>query len=164
MQDIVRIGVLSDTHMPRTADSLPRQVVEGLRGVDIILHAGDITEESALAALSKIAPIKAVAGNMDSPHLKKSLPKKEVIEMGGCRIGLIHGYGPPFGMVKRIRREFDQVDAIVFGHSHSIMNKTVDGVLFFNPGSPTDNIFAKENAYGIITVKGGRLKGEIIKI
>ena len=65
MQDIIRLGIISDTHMPRAADTLPDKVIKGLEGVDMILHAGDITEENVLEELGRIAPIKAVAGNMD---------------------------------------------------------------------------------------------------
>jgi putative phosphoesterase len=160
----MRLGIISDTHMPGTSESLPEKVIKGLEGVDMILHAGDVTEESVLDQLGRIAPVKAVAGNMDSAHLKDRLPVKDVITAGKFKIGLIHGYGPPFGMMDRIRKEFGKVDAIVFGHSHSAVNKKKNGVLFFNPGSPTDNLFAKVKAFGIITIENDRLTGEIIKI
>ncbi len=158
------IGVLSDTHIPGTADSLPERVAEGLKGVDMILHAGDLTEESVLGELNRIAPTTAVAGNMDSETLKERLPRKKTLEACGIKIGLIHGYGPPFGMAGRIRKEFGDVNVIVFGHSHSAMNARKDGVLFFNPGSSTDNIFARQKAYGILRVKKGAVAGEIIKL
>ena len=160
----MRIGVLSDTHIPLAAGRLPQKVMDGLTGVDLILHAGDIVEYSLIKTLETIARTEAVCGNMDSFGIRKILPDKKIVQAGNFSIGLIHGFGSPFNLTKRIRNQFhERVDAIVFGHSHSQMNKVIDGVLFFNPGSPTDKVFAKSNSYGILTVNDD-IKGEIIKI
>ena len=159
----MRIGVISDTHIPRAADWLPKKVCEDLKNVDLILHAGDITEKEVLERLKAIAPTRAVYGNMDSGEVRDLLPRKDIIDIGRFRIGLIHGFGPPFGMIERIRKEFGKMDAIVFGHTHAPMNEVKSGCLFFNPGSPTEKIFTKENAYGIIEI-GKELKGEIIDL
>lgn len=159
----MKIAVLSDTHIPRTAAWLPKKVCDGIRGVDLILHAGDLTEKSVLERLSRIAPTKAVFGNMDERALRESLPEKLIVDAGPFKIGLMHGFGPPVGLIERIGGEFKDVDAIVFGHSHSPVNEVRDGVLFFNPGSPTDRIFARYNSYGILEIKD-HIKGEIVKL
>lgn len=116
----------------------------------MILHAGDIVDLSVLDDLRKIAPVNAVAGNMDRADTTAVLPAKTVIEAGGYRIGLIHGHGAPAGIIDRIRPEFDDVDCIVFGHTHQSLIKTISGVLFVNPGSPTDQRFAMANTLGIL--------------
>ena len=160
----MKIGVLSDTHIRRVGRSLPAQIYESFKDVDMILHAGDLVEIEALRDLEKIAKTTAVYGNMDDPEVRKLLREKEIIKIGAFTIGLIHGYGSAANIIDRIKNEFkEKVDAIVFGHSHAPVNETRNGILFFNPGSPTDRVFAKCNSFGILTVNGG-IKGEIIRI
>lgn len=160
----MRILVLSDTHIPRAADDLPDAVYREAKRVDLILHAGDFVEMSVLDKLRKICEVKAVRGNMDEAKLREVLKDKEVIDVEGASIALIHGHGPKTNLVETVRREFTNVNAIVFGHSHSPFNEVRDGILFFNPGSSTDTIFASENSYGIIEVKNRAIKGKIIRL
>jgi hypothetical protein len=162
---LMRILVLSDTHIPRMAKEMPKAVYEEAKKCDLILHAGDLTENKLLEKLNKIKRTIAVCGNMDSPDLSASLKKKEVIELKGHKIGLTHGWGAPDGMIERIYGEFkdDGVDCIVFGHSHHALNESFKDVLFLNPGSPTDKVFAKFNSYGIIEISK-KIKAEIVKI
>ena len=63
----------------------------------------------------------------------------------------------------RLKKEFGKVDVIVFGHTHSSQNEIKNGVLFFNPGSVTDKVFAKENSYGILEINSS-IKGRIVKL
>lgn len=160
----MKIMVLSDTHIPRIASDLPDRIYEDIAGVDMILHAGDFVEKELFDKLSALKPIKAVYGNMDPQNLRNRLSAKEVIEVGGMKIGLIHGYGAPRELAEMVRKEFTGVDAIIFGHSHSAMNEMRGGVLLFNPGSPTDKIFASSNSYGLLEINNGRIKGQIIKL
>ena len=90
--------------------------------------------------------------------------QKEVFNVGRVKVGLIHGYGAPANLVETVRGEFKDVDAIIFGHSHSALNIVKDGILFFNPGSPTDKIFAQTNTYGILEVTGKKIEGKIVRI
>ncbi len=160
----MRILVLSDTHIPRTVPDLPIQVYEAIKSADMIFHAGDFIEKDVLDKLSSLRTTKAVFGNMDSAKLRETLNPKEVIEVEGCRIGLIHGYGASKDLMETVRREFEGVNAIVFGHSHNALVTTKDGILFLNPGSPTDNIFAPYNSYGILEVAKGSIDGKIVRI
>lgn len=160
----MRILVLSDTHIPRVAEDLPAKVYDEIAGVDMILHAGDFVDREVLDALKKLKKIHAVYGNMDAPELRRILKDKEVIEAGTFRIGLIHGYGAPRELMDTVKTEFAGVDAIVFGHSHSAINVVKDGVLFFNPGSPTDTIFATKKTYGILEVTDKKIEGRIVTL
>ena len=160
----MKILVLSDTHIPRVAQDLPRSVYDQIAKVDMILHAGDFVDEDVLAKLKKLKTTHAVYGNMDSIELRRTLKAKEVITAGKFRIGLIHGYGAPRDLIDTVRSEFGTVDAIVFGHSHTAVSTIKDGILFFNPGSPTDNIFATANSYGILEVTDQKIEGKIIAI
>lgn len=160
----MRILVLSDTHMPRLSEDLPQAVYDEIGKVDMILHAGDFVEKEVLDKLSGLRPTKAVYGNMDSLKLRETLNQKEIIDVGKCRIGLIHGYGAPVDLIETVRKEFTRVDAIVFGHSHKAISQVHNGVLFFNPGSPTDTIFAPRKSYGILEVIDDKIEGRIVHI
>ena len=160
----MRIAVLSDTHIPISADDLPQAVYNGLMGVDMILHAGDLVELDVLDKLAKIAPVRAVCGNMDSDKVCAKLPKKDIIKIEAISLGIMHGWGPPSDLVQLVSKEFKGVDVIVFGHSHNPLSQTEDGILFFNPGSPTDKVFAPYNSYGILEIKDKEIVPKIIKI
>ncbi|MDD5748634.1 MAG: metallophosphoesterase family protein [Actinomycetota bacterium] len=144
------IGVIADTHL--VGAEIPVEVKELLNGTDMILHAGDILEMSLVHELSKIAPVVAVKGNMDRSDVMRELPSRRVIEVGDFKIGLTHGSDGPSGIVDRVLKEFDKVDCIVFGHTHEPVILEKEGVLFFNPGSPTDKIFAKRNSLGFLEI------------
>lgn len=161
MSGAVILGVISDTHLYRKP--LPAQALRALRGADLILHAGDILEMAVLEELEGIAPVVAVAGNMDLGDVTEALPGKSVVEVAGRRIGLIHGSGAPQQITARLRGEFEEVDAIVFGHTHQAYNRAEEGILFFNPGSPTDKVFAPYRSVGILEV-GEELEGRIVML
>ncbi len=159
----MRVGVLSDTHVPAIARSLPVAVFEVFQGVDLILHAGDIVEMSVLDELRAIAPVEAVAGNMDGPELQVRLPYKKIIPLGKYSAGLIHGKYKIDVQREMIRKEFDDVDLIIYGHSHTPYWGKVNGVYFLNPGSPTDKRHAPYNSVAILEA-GDELQAEIIRI
>jgi putative phosphoesterase len=160
---MTRLGVLSDTHIPVVAPSLPDELLGLLEreGVSLILHAGDLVVPEVIDQLLEAAPVKAVAGNMDVPVLQESLPSKDTILVEDVRIGLIHGWGPSRGLSLRVWGAFsgDEVDCVVFGHSHLPHNEELKGVLLFNPGTPTDSRFSPQKSLGILEIDGGQVKG-----
>ena len=157
------IGVISDTHLPVRAKKLPDDLINHLKDVDLILHAGDFQDMNALTQIRDIGKLRAVHGNMDTIELKKELPEADVLKIEGFKIGITHGSGPPLGLEERVKSKFPDVDIIVYGHSHKPKNEVIDGTLFFNPGSPTDRVFAPFNSFGILRVEED-IKGEIIKL
>lgn len=160
---MVRIGCISDTHIPVAAEAIPSTALDLLKGVDLILHAGDIVALSVIDGLRAIAPVRAVAGNMDFAETAQVLPVRDKFEIDGIRIGLIHGWGAPEGLIDRIRREFVQVDCIVFGHTHQSFSNFSNGIFFFNPGSATDKRFSSVNSIGILEIDDS-ISGRIIEI
>jgi hypothetical protein len=157
------IGVLSDTH----SLNIPAAVIECLRSVDLIIHAGDICDLPTLKLLKKQAPTKAVQGNMDESAVKKILPLKEIIICGQVKIGVTHGHvGESREALKNATASFkdDKMDIVIFGHSHQALNERVGTTLYFNPGSPNDMVRAKFLSYGLISIEAGKIKAEIIKI
>lgn len=157
-----RIGVISDTHLTTVDQAFARRMRQVFAGVDMILHAGDITSLAVLDALE--APeVLAVAGNMDHGPTAAQLPVKRVLTVDGLRIGLMHGWGSREGLAQRVAAEFaaDRVDCVVFGHSHQPTNFEAGGVLCFNPGSAGDGQHG--GTVGILEVDR-RIIGSIIKL
>jgi hypothetical protein len=118
----MKIGVISDTHLREPHSEFKKMIQFHFKDVEKIFHAGDFVDWSIAEYLSSQKELVAVCGNMDSGDIRKAFPQKTTIELKGFRIGLIHGGGPPFGIESRIRGEFDEVDAIVYGHSHTPAN------------------------------------------
>ena len=162
---MIRIGVISDTHVSAFED-LPKKLIQGLQGANLILHAGDLVNPAVLAGLKKItSEVYAVWGNMDPPNIKRVLSNTEIIQVKEFRIGLTHGAGSPLNLIKTVKEKFEheRVDCIVYGHSHSPCNEVHQGILYFNPGSPTDKVYAAYNSYGILEIDK-EIVGKIIKI
>jgi putative phosphoesterase len=148
----VRVGVVADTHCPEFIDRLPSRIAELLDGVDLILHAGDVSARETLDELGRIAPVEAVKGDHDQGL---TLPERRLVEVGGKRIGLLHGnrsrlfeepatfagtislglWWPQAGLHGWLRRAFPEADAVVFGHTHHAEARRHAGALLFNPGA-----------------------------
>lgn len=158
------IGVISDTHIPQSADEIPQSVFSIFKGVDLIIHAGDLTSLDVLNTLGKISEVKAVRGNMDNREVCQKLPEKEIIKIGNFSVGVIHGRGHLDSLISYIQKQFNEPpDVIIFGHSHNPFNEKRGKTLFFNPGSPTDKIFSVYNSCGILKIDS-EIEGKIIKL
>ena len=158
----VKIGVISDTHLTSCDERLTRLLKDHFRDADLILHAGDLVDIKVLDAFAG-KEVKAVCGNMDLPSVRQSLPKKLVLELNNYKVGLIHGWGMPFGIEGKLLKEIGRVDCLVYGHTHRATNAVKDGILFFNPGSATDTRFASRNTVGMLEIGEG-IRGEIIEL
>lgn len=162
----MKIGVISDTHIPDRAKDIPQEILESFKSVDMIIHAGDLVDIGVLVKLKSLCPnVKAVVGNMDPQDVKNKLPEKEIIKIGDYKIGVMHGYGSPNNLVNLMDESFkdDDLDIIIFGHSHFPVNQNKNGILYFNPGSPTDKIFSPFNSYGMIEIND-KIEAKIIKL
>ena len=164
-QGPVRVGVLSDTHMRRAEADL-FTLRQGLfSDVSLILHAGDIGSPAVLDAFYDVE-VLAVAGNCDGPEIRAHHPVSRVISVGGVSIGLIHGWGERSGVRMRARNFFENVQAVVFGHTHVPECCEVEGVLMFNPGSFSDNRGGPwPGTVGILTLfPNGDISGDIFPV
>lgn len=164
----MKIGVISDTHIQSSHDArytltdniksnpeaLYKLCEPYFKDVDAIIHAGDLTELEVLNVLKRFAEVYAISGNMDSDSVRTVLGEKRILEFGKFRIGVMHGWGAPDGLSDKIREKFSSntVDCIIFGHSHRPYDKIEDGILMFNPGSPTDTRFAPKRTIGILHI------------
>lgn len=158
----MKIGVVSDTH----SQALPKQMLNDFKTVDFIIHAGDFCEKDDYEQLARIKEVKGVYGNMDGAAICKKFPRKQLITCGKVRIGVFHGEGAREAVLGRVQEEFkkEKVNAVVFGHSHHPLNERIKGVLYFNPGSPNDKVFAPYRSYGILEIDGEQIAGTIIKV
>lgn len=151
---MVRVVVVADTHLKRAWPKrrLPDAATTLLASADVILHAGDITEQQHLDALSRHAPVHAVLGNNDH-ELVGRLPETLELELSGVRVAMVHDSGPARGRAPRLAARFPSADVIVFGHSHIPYNElTPDGRLLFNPGSPTERRRQPHRTMGVLTI------------
>lgn len=135
---MIKIGIISDTHIPTGAEEIPKIVLDEFSNVDEILHAGDFVSIEVLNILRDIAPTTGVRGNMDLFDV--NLPAYGELKIRDLKIGLIHNAGSyrenpvknPLNTAKS-----KGVDVLVYGHTHARFMKKIDDVLLLNPGSPT---------------------------
>lgn len=131
---MIRIGVLSDTHLIRVNDNLRRTMETLFIRVDMLIHAGDMVSREVYDYLSTWNLI-AVRGNMDDYEVREILPDTRIEEIEGKRIGIMHGRGGPAGIEELVLSEFTDVDLVIFGHSHIPLHTMRGGRILFNPGS-----------------------------
>ena len=148
------VGVISDTH-----GLLRSQALEALRGVNAIVHAGDVGDAAILGQLRQVAPVTAVRGNIDTSAWGKSLPETDVLEIGGVSLYVLHN-------VQQLDLDPGTAGfaAVIFGHSHKPLIEWRKDVLFFNPGSAGPKRFSLPISLGKLTIANGKLKPELIEL
>jgi uncharacterized protein len=160
-----RVGIISDTHIPHFR-RLPEPLWVHFAGVELIIHAGDLSVLSVIAELETIAPVVAVQGNIEQEEVVLKLPIKREVVVGQCRIGVVHILGDSARYAKTARREFPTARVVVFGHSHTSYNQEHDGQLLFNPGSATDRRRQPMCSIGMLYIddETESVRGEIIEL
>lgn len=177
----MKIGVIADTHIPDALRELPPRVLEILQGVDLILHAGDVCDLAVLQQLEPIAQVFAVSGNRDPAPVRKYLQEQQRLTFANRAIGLVHGHRAwsvglltrgRFLLNARARDEalhdyvlhlWDDVNIVVFGHTHQPYMRVHGDVFLFNPGavSPSPR---RPGTVGLIEIGATTIKGRIIAI
>ena len=153
-QDEIIVGVISDTH-----GRLAPAAISALQGVHLIIHAGDLDHEAILEQLKKIAPVKAVRGNMDRGHWAQKLPRSEVVEVGEASLYVLHN-------LENLDLHPGEAgfQAVIYGHSHRPEIRDRGGILFINPGSASMPRGGHPPSVVKLRVKGKELKAQFIKI
>jgi hypothetical protein len=151
---VATIGVISDTH-----GLLRPEALAALRGSDHIMHAGDVGDPAILRELAQIAPVTAIRGNVDHGAWSRKLPTTDVLEVQGISIYVLHNLAE-----LDLRPEAAGFAAVIYGHSHVPKPELKKGVLYFNPGSAGPRRFQLPVTVGRVTVKDGKVSGEIIEI
>jgi len=167
----MRIGLLSDTHIPEAALTLPPQVKDAFRDVDLILHAGDIYDPGVLDELERLAPVMAARG--DDDHLALfdlRIQQEHLLTVAGMRLWLIHAmpariYGVWLMHTAQRDELLDSADIMVFGHTHRALVDRLQGVLLVNPGSPTfPNYQPILGTVSVLTIASGKAEASIIQL
>ena len=127
-----KIAIISDTH-----DVLRNEVIKELNTCDLIFHAGDFVKEEIYQQLQKIAPIIAVKGNND----KFDLPEELNCEIAGHKFYLTHQ-----------KKDVQNVDFYIFGHSHRYLEQKIDNTHYLNPGSCGRRRFSLPLTYMILYI------------
>jgi len=138
------IGILSDTH-----GRLDGEVVDRLRCMDMVLHAGDIDGPEILQAIGESDKVTAVRGNMDWGEWSQGLPQEEFVEAGGILIYMIHD-------VQKISIDPGSADIriVINGHTHRPSAVQKNGVLYLNPGSPSFPRGGHKASMAVIEIDG----------
>jgi hypothetical protein len=175
----MRIGLISDTHIPVAAKELWPQVYEALRGVDLIMHGGDLMIPDVIDWLEEIAPVMAVQGNGDYLGWERSiapqdprLSEAKVLAVDSLRIGLVHDLqmpdAPPLRTLEGQMKHYfgGPVNVIVRGSTHAAEITSVRGVLIVNPGSTAfpNHQSARLGTVGFLEVEGGRVRPSILQL
>jgi uncharacterized protein len=161
---MAKIGVISDTHLPRGSRKIPDEVFRLFDGADLILHAGDFVEAEVLYELGAHGPVKGVLGNCDSPELARQLPLTDSFEVGGIRMGMIHDSGDRQRRRKRMAEAFPGHRVVVFGHSHQPVVEDAGGLLLLNPGSACDPRRARIPTVAILEIGGGQPSARLVEL
>jgi uncharacterized protein len=148
------IGVISDTH-----GLLRPEALTALQGSRLILHAGDFGSQRILEALERIAPVRAVRGNVDHEAWADRLPFTEVVDSHGFSFYMVHDYN-----TLDLNPKAAGFHAVIYGHSHKASITWRDGVLLLNPGSAGPRRFELPVTLARIHIREGRLEPEIITL
>lgn len=158
-----RVAIISDTHVPTRADEVPSWVVDELGRADHTIHAGDFDSRKAYGRIESLANgLTAVRGNTDSPTI--DLPRIATVEIGGVTFAVTHGSGSPTGWAQRVVEtvgaesgDRDRDPVAVAGHTHEVVDETVDGTQILNPGSATGAAPADRTSMYVATVEDGEV-------
>jgi putative phosphoesterase len=136
----VRLLLIADTHVPNRARDLPRPVWDEVDHADVVLHAGDWVQPELLDALADRAQrVVGCWGNNDGAELRRRLPERADVTLGGLRFTVVHETGAATGREVRMAKLYPDTDVLIFGHSHIPWDTTAKtGLRLLNPGSPTD--------------------------
>lgn len=190
-QSLLTVGVLADTHLPYRLKALPPEIADVFRGVDLILHAGDVDRLEYMAPLAELAPLYAVRGNIHLGDLSdggRALPDVIELTLAGRRVVLTHGHRsdwyelllkvPPAllpetwrptltelnrRIVHRLAGRYPTADVVVFGHTHRACCVRRNGTLYFNPG-PVAAVRDQVSSVGLLTFGPGGVEARIVPL
>jgi putative phosphoesterase len=154
----VKVGVISDTH-----GYCHSRVFHIFDGVELILHAGDIGDETVIIDLEALAPVKAVVGNVDCPPLTDKYPTMAEVSIEGHLLLMTHQGGPPERLSSELRSWVDERKpaAFVFGHTHLPLARHQEDVLYLNPGYAGRQRFGWRRSVAVLSITQGGLEALI---
>lgn len=156
---MIRLGILSDTHKELGA---ARLALKQMGSIDRLLHGGDHYRDAQLLARMITVPVEAVVGNCDWLGIEG--PEELVLQYEKVKILLTHGHHyrvkHDYGMLVEKALALG-VKVVVFGHTHKAYQGWEKGVLLFNPGSIAFPRGGGRPTFGILSINGNSVEGEI---
>lgn len=162
---MMRIGLITDTHIPLAAKEIPPKVAEIFQGVDLILHAGDIYELPVLDELGRIAPVLAALGDDDAWDMLQDerVEMKHTLNLQGQTLWLVHER--PYVSFLTLHQKEEAPDIVVYGHTHTAQVQRSNGVLFVGSGSPTFlNYIRGPGTVGILDIDANEAQASIVRL
>ncbi len=159
----MKIVILADTHLNKETDML-KTLLDKLGEVDLIIHAGDYINDAVVDTLRKIPGFHGVWGNCDTAGIQNTLKEKELLTLDSYRLGIFHGHGKGKSTLDRAYAAFenDNVNIIVFGHSHQPSITTKNKVLMLNPGSPTSKRTQKWYTFILLNLSAASIEAKLV--
>jgi len=148
------VGVISDTH-----GRLNPNAADALKGVDAIIHAGDVGGPDILTALERIAPVSAVKGNMDGGAWTRDLPNADVVSFGQTLLYVLHDLHK-----LDLDPESSGFKVVISGHTHQAAATRKNGVLYLNPGSATQPRYGSAISVALMRIEGDTVDYRIIAL
>ncbi len=152
-----KVGLISDTH-----GLLRASVHRAFRGVELILHAGDVGGDEILDELRLIAPVQAVYGNID-PIDDPNLSEEVILELAGTSVHVSHGHEAGVPTPAKLLALYPQ-QILVYGHTHRQLVTRADDRLVVNPGAAGHRRFSLRPSVALLTVIRGAAEVEIVTI
>ena len=155
---VTRIGVISDTH-----DYLDPKIKRFFKGVDHILHGGDIGLPWLILQLEEIAPVTAVIGNADETGI--NYKETEIVTLGDRKF-LIHHVVEPTNPEDKIKKRIirENPDVVVFGHTHKQFCETIGSTLYLNPGYAGKQRFNLPRSVAVLTCDAEGMTADFIQL
>lgn len=181
----LRIGIISDTHVPEARVELWPQVFEAFADVDGILHGGDIHHLKVIDQMEKLAPVWSARGNGEDGSGGRQVAPEDPrlrttwrLRLGELNVGIIHDLPvpeipPKLTIANSMREEFridpdgpDRLDVIVHGDSHKERIDLIESVVCVNPGSPTypRNLATRMGTFGFLDIDGRTVRASLCQI
>jgi uncharacterized protein len=158
---MIRVGILSDTHLQANSEPFMKQCAGAFAGCDTIIHAGDLVDMAILQAF-KGKDIHAVCGNMCTRATRQVLPEAKHLVLAGYSIGITHGAGPRHNIEARVFEQFPAADCIIFGHTHQPVCRRFGNTLLLNPGSFSGTgRHGAAGSYALLTIDAKGLSASI---
>lgn len=156
----VRVVAVADTHVPARARDLSPVLWRRVDDADLVVHAGDwVTTDLLDRFEQRSRRLLACHGNNDPAALAARVPEVARAVVAGVRLGVVHETGPATGRERRCDQRFDDLDLLVFGHSHIPWDTTTPrGLRLLNPGSPTDRRRQPACTYLTFTLHAGAVE------
>jgi putative phosphoesterase len=148
------IGIISDTH-----GRLPQSVLKAFKNTDLIIHAGDIGDPHIIEALEKIAPTRAVRGNMDMGQWADQLPQNKTVKINHKGLYVIHDV-----YHQNIDANIDTCHVVIYGHTHRPLVEKQEGILYINPGSAGQPRLGYPPSVALLEIKGDAIKASLIDL